>query len=134
MSSQSCQDWPRRGAGCCRADGRRSEARRSRPLGPAPAIQPFGVLEVVVEAVGDIQVIGEEEHALAVKPSARGSVGGVEDAAEQHRRLDAGREEARPGGRIAAQGEHVLDALRDGVEFESLGDTSSTVPGRRPTS
>src|SRR5262245_16491010 len=77
-------------------------------FGAVPAIEALGVLEVVVEAVRDVKVVGEEKYSLAVEAAAGISIPGVEDASKKHRRLDAGRKEACTRDRIPSQRKDVL--------------------------
>ena len=71
MSSQSCHDWPAEEPGEVVGLGDGAEGRERLLLRAVPAVEALGVLEVIVEPVRDVEVVGEDKHPAAEEPTAR---------------------------------------------------------------
>ena len=53
----------------------------------------FGVAQIVVEAVGDVEIVGEEERAAPERARDLACGRGIEETRDEHRGLDGGRQQ-----------------------------------------
>src|SRR3954454_10657535 len=90
--------------------------------GVALAIQPLSIKQVVVQAVGDVQIVGKHEDLPSVCPLTRSEFHPtmrtrVKNASQEHSCLNSCREEAGLRYGITSKGQQVLHAFT--LEFGS---------------
>src|ERR1700730_3940735 len=111
MSSQIRQRWPYTSRTAASGPDPRIRERLALRIGLAEDRKRLRVAQVVIEAIGDVEIVGEKERAASERARSIARARRIEHARHQHRRLDGGREQGGARRGVATQQNLIFGAL-----------------------